>query len=70
MPAVPAAGVPLSFPVEGVNVTPVGNAPVSLSVGAGNPVTITVNVAAAPTVKVVLFALVTAEVWFTVSVKF
>jgi hypothetical protein len=53
-----------------VNVTPVGNAPVSLIVGAGNPVTITVNVAAAPTVKVVLFALVTAEVWFTVSVKF
>jgi hypothetical protein len=60
----------LSFPVEGVNVTPVGNAPVSLIVGAGNPVTVTVNVAAAPTVKVVLFALVTAEVWFTVSVKF
>ena len=59
MPAVPAAGVPLSNPVA-VNVTPDGNVPVLLKVGAGNPVAVTVNVPAPPTVKVVRLALVIA----------
>ena len=59
MPTVPTAGVPLSNPAV-VNVTPVGNAPVSLKAGAGNPVAVTVNVPALPTVKVVFAALVIA----------
>jgi hypothetical protein len=70
VPAVPAAGVPLSTPVPALNVTPPGSAPVSLSVGTGNPVVITMNDPAAPTVKVVLFPLVTFGPSFTVSVKF
>ena len=37
---------------------PLGSAPVSLNVGAGEPVAVTVNVPAVPTVNVVLFALV------------
>src|SRR5215472_5970357 len=60
---VPAAGVPLRTPVVVLNVTPVGSAPVSLNVGAGNPVAVTVKVPAVPTVKVVLFALVIAGAW-------
>ena len=40
-----------------MNVTPDGSAPVSLNVGAGDPVAVTVNVPAVPTVNVVLFAL-------------
>ena len=58
MPAVPAAGVPASVAVPlplSTNVTPVGNAPVSV-IGAevGNPVVVTVNVPAVPTANVVL----------------
>ena len=61
MPAVPAAGVPLSTPVAGLNVTPLGNVPLSLSVtGVVKPVAVTVNVPAVPTVKVVLLGLVMA----------
>ena len=60
VPAVPAAGVPLNIPVPGTKVTPVGRVPVTERVGAGKPVFVTVNVPAAPTVKVVLFALVMA----------
>jgi hypothetical protein len=41
-----------------VNVTPVGSAPVSLRVGAGVPVAVTVNVPAVPTANAALFALV------------
>jgi hypothetical protein len=67
---VPAAGVPLSTPVVVLNVTPVGNAPVSLNVGAGNPVAVTVKVPAVPTVNVVLLPLVMVGGWPTVSVKF
>jgi hypothetical protein len=52
-----------------VKVTPLGKVPLSLKVGAGKPVSVTVNVPAAPTVKVVLFALVMAGFWLTVSVK-
>jgi len=69
VPPVPAPGVPLSTPVPGLNVTPVGNVPVSLNVGLGVPVAVTVNVPAVPTVKVVLFALGIPGAMFTVSVK-
>jgi hypothetical protein len=63
VPPVPVAGVPPSvavpFPLF-VNVTPLGNVPVSLSVGVGLPVAVTVNVPAVPTVNVVLLPLVSA----------
>jgi len=65
MLADPDAGVPLSFPVPfplSTNVTPLGNAPNSLRLGAGKPVVITVNDEAVPSVKVVLLALVMAGV--------
>ncbi len=72
MPPVPAAGVPARVAVPSplsTNVTPVGNAPVSLSAGVGNPVVVTVNVPAVPVVNVVVSALVIAGAWSTVSVK-
>ncbi len=72
-PAVPAAGVPLSVPVPSplsTNVTPAGSAaPVRVIAATGKPVVVTVNVPGVPTVKLVVFALVIAGVWFTVSVK-
>jgi hypothetical protein len=55
-----AAGVPERTPVAELNVTPGGNAPDSLNIGAGVPVAVTVNVPVVPTVNVVLFALVIA----------
>jgi hypothetical protein len=64
-----AAGVPLSTPA-GVKVTPAGSAPASLKAGAGDPVAVAWNVPAAPTVNVVLAALVMAGAWPIVSVKF
>ena len=70
MPAVPAAGVPASTPVAAVKLTPDGNAPDSDSVGAGKPVAVTVKEPREPRTKVVVFALVMAAGWFTVSVKF
>ena len=69
MPLVFAAGVPLSTPVLPLNVTPLGSAPVSLKVDAGKPLAVTVNVPAVPTLKVVLFALVIAGAWLTVTGK-
>ena len=66
----PAAGVPLSTPVEALKVTPLGSVPVSLSVGVGKPVAVTGNDPAEPTVKAVLLALVMAGAWLTVRVKF
>ena len=69
MPPVPAAGVPVRTPVAGVNVTPVGRVPVTLYVGVGVPVAVTLNVAAVPTAKIVLVALVITGAVFTVSVK-
>ena len=72
MPAVPAAGVPLNTLVAALKVTPLGSAPVSLSVGAGVPVAVTVNVPAVPTMNVALAALVMVGATFagfTVSVK-
>jgi hypothetical protein len=62
VPPVPAAGVPLSKPAE-VSVTPLGSEPVSLKVGTGKPVAVTVNDPPVPTWKVVLFALVMAGDW-------
>jgi len=53
-------------------VTPLGSAPVSVRVGVGVPVVVTENVPAAPTVNVVLLALVitgAAPGLFTVTVK-
>ena len=50
--------MPLSKPDVAVNVTPFGNAPLSLNVGAGAPVAVTVNVPGMPTVKVALLGLV------------
>ncbi len=61
--------VPPSTRVAGVNVTPVGSAPVCETVGVGKPVVVTVNVPGVPTVKVVLAALVIAGGCWTVSVK-
>jgi hypothetical protein len=51
------------------NVTPLGRAPVSVSDGVGVPVAVTVKLPAVPTVNVVLFPLVIAGAWFTVSVN-
>src|SRR5205814_1232534 len=59
VPPVPAAGVPPSAPVLALNVTPLGRAPVSLKVGAGKPLAVTVAT----------LALVRAGAWSTVRVK-
>ena len=68
MPPVPAAGVPLSTPVDASKVTPLGSVPVSLSVGDGIPESVIVNVLAEPWIKVVLTALVKAGASSTVNV--
>ena len=62
-----AAGVPLSNPAV-VKVTPAGSVPTSLKVGAGNPVAVTWNDPAAPTLNAALAALVMAGAWLIVSV--
>src|ERR1035438_7775561 len=73
MPNVPlTVDVPLSVAVPlplSWNKTPFGSAPFSEIAGVGNPVVVTVNEPAVPTGKIVLFALVIAGVWLTVSVK-
>ena len=69
VPPVPTAGVPLNTPVDALKVTPVGNAPDSLSVGTGEPLAVTVKLPALPTVNVTLLALVIAGAWSTVRVK-
>ena len=56
----PAAGVPERTPVAAVKVTPLGKVPVSDSVGAGEPVAVTVKLPALPTVNVAELALVIA----------
>jgi hypothetical protein len=58
-PPVPAPGAPLSTPAE-LSVTPLGSAPVSVNVGAGNPAAVSVKEPAVPAAKLVLFALVIA----------
>ena len=68
----PAAGVPASVAVPLpllVNVTPVGSVPVRVTVAAGKPVVVMLNVPAVPIVNEALFALVMAGAWLTVSVK-
>jgi hypothetical protein len=65
-----AAGVPLSRPVPALKVTPLGRVPLSFRVGAGKPVSVTVNAPVVPRVKVVLLALVMAGAWLTVRTKF
>ena len=69
VPAVVVPGIPLSTPVDALNVTPLGKVPASLSVGAGEPVAVTVNVPACPAVKLVVLALVIAGACRTVKVK-
>jgi len=58
--------VPLSTPAL-ESVTPLGSAPLSLNVGAGEPVAVTVNDPAIPTTNVVLLALVMAGAWLTAT---
>src|SRR3954453_11088109 len=74
VPPVPAFGVPARVAVPlplSVKVTLAGRPPVSLRATlTGKPVVVTLNVPAAPTVKVVLAPLVIAGAWFTTSVKF
>ena len=67
----PTVGVPLNTPVPTLNITPAGNVPASLNVGAGEPVAVTVNDHAVPTVNVALLVLVIAGATRldTVSVK-
>ena len=60
VPAVPAAGVPLSTPVEGLKVMPAGRAPLSDNVGEGIPVAMTLNEPAKPTVNALVLALLIA----------
>ena len=65
----PAAGVPLRTPVAALKLTPLGKVPVSLSVGAGEPVAVTVKVPLLPAVNVCCSASVKAGVCVTVSVN-
>jgi hypothetical protein len=53
-----------------LNVTPPGSAPVSLNVGNGNPLAVTLKVPSDPTVNVVALALVIAGASLTFRVKF
>jgi hypothetical protein len=69
VPPVLAPGVPARIPVAAVKVTPAGRVPVTLKVGAGVPVAVTVKVPAVPTVNVVVPALVIVGGWLTVNVK-
>ena len=69
MPPVPATGVPLSIPVAGLKVTSDGNAPDSVSVATGKPMSATEKLPPVPTEKVVLPALVMAGALSTVSTK-
>src|SRR5258708_30531375 len=67
-----AVGVPLSVPVPLPllrNVTPAGKVPLSVMLGVGDPLVLTLNVPAAPTWNVTAFALVIVGGWPTVSVK-
>src|SRR5260370_409284 len=67
-----AVGVPLSVPVPLPllrNVTPAGKVPLSVMLGVGDPLVVTLNVPAAPTWNVTAVALVIVGGWPTVSVK-
>src|SRR5690349_11845241 len=63
-----AAGLPASTPLAGVKVTPAGSAPDWEIEGVGDPVAVTVNELADPTMKVAAFALVMAGRTPTVTV--
>jgi hypothetical protein len=58
VPFVPAVGTPLNTFVAALNVTPLGSAPISVSIGVGEPIVVTVNDPTTPTVNVVVFAVV------------
>jgi hypothetical protein len=64
VPALPAPGVPLNTPVAAMKPTPVGRIPLSMRVGAGEPVAITVKLRADPNVNVTAFELMIAGAWF------
>jgi hypothetical protein len=67
-----SAGAPLSVAVPSplsVAVTPAGSAPVTTSVGTGNPAAVTVKLPADPKENVVAAALVIATVCVTVNVN-
>src|SRR5260370_5970843 len=67
-----AVGVPLSVPVPLPllrNVTPAGKVPLSVMLGVGDPLVVTLNVPAAPTWNVTAGALVIVGGWPTVRVK-
>jgi len=66
---VPACGVPLSRPVDELNVTPAGKVPISLKVGVGNPLAVTVKVPLLPTLKVAALLLVIVGASLTVRTK-
>ena len=70
-PPVPATGVPVSTPVSISRPKPLGRVPaVTLNLGAGKPVAVTVKAGpAVPTVKVALAALVMVGDWPTVRVN-
>jgi hypothetical protein len=65
----PDVGVPERTPVAGLNVTPAGSVPLSVNVGVGTPIAVTVNDPAVADVNVALFPLVIAGAELTVSVK-
>ena len=56
--------------MPGVNVTPDGSEPVTVTVGAGNPLSVTRKLPAALGANVVLLALVNSGGCTTASVKF
>src|SRR5258707_2805417 len=65
-----AVGVPLSVPVPlplSRNVTPAGKAPLSVILGVGDPVAVTLNVPAAPTWNEADLKLTLPEACYTVS---
>ena len=64
-----AVGAPLRSPVDELNVTPLGSAPDSESVGAGKPVAVTGSEPIVPATNVALLGLVIAGGAFTVNVK-
>src|SRR5260370_42631176 len=67
-----AVGVPLSVPVplpSSRNVTPAGKGPLSVMLGVGDPVVVTVNVPAAPAWNEAEFALVITIAVSTVREK-
>ena len=68
----PAVGVPANVPVPSwlsAKVTPLGKAPTSVVLAAGNPDVVTLNEPEDPVWKAVLLELVIEGAWLTVRVK-